>query len=276
MAIAEYHPDQVEAVKSVILELAQLLNNYQDDIVLVGGMVPGLLLKNSPQKHIGTIDVDLALNHRKISSRREQDLKHLLLENNYTPDPERPFRFYRRVTIGEREFKVGIDFLAGEYGGTPREDLDQNIIGLKARKIEGLDLVFNNPEKVWLNFPSGSAQPTGININVVNIPLFLVLKGLAMDQRNNEKDAYDLYYCLKNFPGGISALAGEFRKKLDLNHPSIIKAVQAIKRNFYSPQANGPIWIAQVLKEKERETMDFLRRDSFEIVSRFIEMIGIT
>jgi len=58
-----YTADAVAAARSVLLELTHLLGQYRDDIVVVGGWVPELLLPQSQAHHIGSTDVDLALNH---------------------------------------------------------------------------------------------------------------------------------------------------------------------------------------------------------------------
>jgi len=63
----DYSEVIVEAARSVMLEVIRLLGEYQNDIVVVGGWVPELLLTGAEEKHVGSIDVDLALNHRCIS-----------------------------------------------------------------------------------------------------------------------------------------------------------------------------------------------------------------
>ena len=56
----DYSGDLVEAAHSVLLELVRLLGDYRDDLVVVGGWVPQLILPSEPLKHVGSIDVDLA------------------------------------------------------------------------------------------------------------------------------------------------------------------------------------------------------------------------
>jgi hypothetical protein len=62
----DYQSDEVEAARSVLVELMHLLREYKDDIVLVGGWVPDFLFPMASPKHIGSTDVDLALNHQTI------------------------------------------------------------------------------------------------------------------------------------------------------------------------------------------------------------------
>ena len=36
-----------------------------------------------------------------------------------------------------------------------------------------------------------------------------------LKSRLKEKDAWDIYYCVRNFPGGVDALIQEFNQYLD-------------------------------------------------------------
>ena len=68
----DYSGDVVEAAHSVLLELVRLLGEYRDDLVVVGGWVPQLILPSEPLNHVGSVDVDLAFNHRNL--RDDHDL----------------------------------------------------------------------------------------------------------------------------------------------------------------------------------------------------------
>ena len=63
----DYDAVQVEGARSVMLELVRLLAEYRADIVVVGGWVPALLIPQDRKPHIGSTDVDLALNHRTLT-----------------------------------------------------------------------------------------------------------------------------------------------------------------------------------------------------------------
>ena len=62
----DYTAEGVEAARSVLVELVHLLGEYKDDIVLIGGWVPEVLLPHYTGPHVGSLDVDIALNHQKI------------------------------------------------------------------------------------------------------------------------------------------------------------------------------------------------------------------
>lgn len=62
----DYTAEAVAAAKSVLIELVHLLGEYRDEIVLVGGWVPELLLGDQVPPHTGSMDIDLALDHRRL------------------------------------------------------------------------------------------------------------------------------------------------------------------------------------------------------------------
>jgi hypothetical protein len=52
----DYREEAVQAARSVLLELTHLLGEFRNDIVLVGGWVPGLILPDSEIQHLGSAD----------------------------------------------------------------------------------------------------------------------------------------------------------------------------------------------------------------------------
>lgn len=57
----DYSPRQVEAAHRVLVDIGQVLASFRDCLVLIGGWVPELLLAQADEPHIGSIDVDLAI-----------------------------------------------------------------------------------------------------------------------------------------------------------------------------------------------------------------------
>src|SRR5262249_51054778 len=63
-----YSEGKIQACHSVlVVELAHILGEFVDDMAVVGGWVPSLLIPNAEEEHIGSMDVDLALNGANIS-----------------------------------------------------------------------------------------------------------------------------------------------------------------------------------------------------------------
>ena len=55
-------------LNSCLLELVRVPGEYKDSMAIVGGWVPELLFANAQPKHVGSIDVDIALDHRTIDA----------------------------------------------------------------------------------------------------------------------------------------------------------------------------------------------------------------
>lgn len=149
----DYTTEKVEAAKSVMIELTHLLGEYRDNIVLIGGWVPELLIPQAPRPHVGSMDIDLALNHLKIQEAGYQLIEELLTARGYYQEEgKQPFIFFRDVPIGGAVVKVQVDLLSGEYEGTGKKHRTQAIQGVKARKTRGCDLAFEMISEVSI-FP---------------------------------------------------------------------------------------------------------------------------
>ena len=75
----DYTKEAVDAARSVIIELVHLLGEYRDHIVIIGGWVPYLLLPEQKDSFIGSMDVDLALNHQSLQEEGYKTIQELLL-----------------------------------------------------------------------------------------------------------------------------------------------------------------------------------------------------
>ena len=202
------YPDlAVRAAESVLLELVRILGEYLDHVVVIGGMVPKYLVTNAQEKHIGSIDVDLALDHRRFDEPGYQTLHKLLDEHDYRIDANHPYIYRRIVLIDGNEITVQVDLLSGEYGGTGRSRRTQKIQDIRPRKARGADMAFDDPVYVDIagELPGGAKDTA--TIRVASIVPFIVMKAMAMRDRLKQKDPYDIYYCLKYFPDGIEEIA---------------------------------------------------------------------
>ena len=57
----DYDDRTTEAVKSVLIEIGQILGSFEGRFAIIGGTVPWLLLGEAEMQHVGTADVDLGL-----------------------------------------------------------------------------------------------------------------------------------------------------------------------------------------------------------------------
>ena len=67
---------------------------------------------------------------------------------------------------------------------------------------------------------------------------FIVLKALAFDQRSENKDAYDLYFMIRNYGSGVddvSRCLSPLLKEVETK-----KALEILNRDFSEPDGVGP------------------------------------
>lgn len=68
----DYDDRTTAAVKTVLIEIGQILGSFKGKYAVVGGAVPWLLLGNEEMPHVGTLDVDLGLDVHAPLRRRNQ------------------------------------------------------------------------------------------------------------------------------------------------------------------------------------------------------------
>ena len=269
----DYSGDLVEAAHSVLLELVRLLGEYRDDLVVVGGWVPQLILPAQPLKHVGSIDVDLAFNHRNLQDAGYATIQKLLLGRGYEQDHRQPFIFHRTVNVGGNPIKVQVDFLAGEYAGTGKAHRTQRVQEGRARKARGCDLAFDLfvETEIRGELPGGGADQAMVRVS--SVIAFLVMKGMALHDRLKEKDAWDIYFTLTNYPGGLDALVVEIQPHVD--HGLVQEGLRKIADKFATVTHVGPKFVADFEDVQEPEERAALMHDAFEKMDYLLRALKI-
>ena len=267
----DYSEELIDAARSVMLEVIRILGEYWDDIVVVGGWVPELLLTQAEERHIGSIDVDLALNHHRLSEDGYRTIIEHLLSQGYVQGKQ-PFIFYRTVAMGDREIIVQVDFLSGEYGGTGKSRRTQRVQDMRPRKARGVDLAFQMPVEIIIRgmLPEGGADVA--EVKVASIPTFLVMKCMALKYRLKEKDAWDIYYCVRHYPGGIDALIQDILPLAE--HGLVQEALTTLAQKFSSPMAIGPTHVVNFDEIGDPTERELTQRDAFERINYLIDGLG--
>ncbi len=268
--LTDYTAEAVEAARRVMLELTRLLGEYREGIVIIGGWVPELLLSGPGHRHTGSLDVDIALDHHTLDETGYKTILQLLLARGYRQG-EQPFIFFRTVQQGKHTYEVEVDFLAGEYAGTGRSRRTQKVQDMRPRKARGCDLAFTQAEDVTLSGTLPEGGKDSVQLRVAGIASFLVMKAMALSSRLKEKDAWDIYYCIRYYPGGIEKLAEEFHPLL--KNKLAQEALSAIAEKFASPEHVGPRHVADFEEITNKEERDRVQRDAFERVNALISLL---
>lgn len=177
----------------------------------------------------------------------------------------------KTIEIDGIEYDVDVDILAGMYGGTLSKKRSQHVQGVKALKATGGNFAFDfEAQKVQIEAlrPDGAIDVA--NINVVALVPYLVMETAAMG-RGKAKDAYDIYFLIKHYHGGIDAIAREFENCADVN---IVKEMlEKLSGKFASEKHAGPIDISNFEEILDEEENEMLRRDAYEQVQALIGKI---
>lgn len=276
VTLRDYSSVEVQAAHSVLLELAHILGQFGADVVLVGGWAPELLFPDAELTHVGSLDVDFALNHRNLDDAGYRTIHQLLKDRGYfqTTDGQ-PFQYFRRVQASDgQEIVVQVDFLAGEYGGRGRKHRSQRVSGMQPRKARGCDLAFSEPVAIRLEGRLPTGPFDSATICVVDVTTFIIMKAMAVAGRLNEKDPWDIYFCLRSYPGGTAALAERFRPRL--KNGLVREGLQIIADKFASVDHYGPAAVAAFEEITDREERAIRQRDAFERAHDLLERLGLS
>ncbi|MDE6433519.1 MAG: hypothetical protein K2L07_04750 [Lachnospiraceae bacterium] len=94
----DYSEGQKEAAHRILVELVNIFGEYEEDIRIVGGWVPDLMFPG--EGHIGSVDVDVLINHLTLHDEGYQNMSRILLKNGYREHPEKYFSFTENLFGG--------------------------------------------------------------------------------------------------------------------------------------------------------------------------------
>jgi hypothetical protein len=265
-------------VKAVLLEIGQILGSFKGKYAVVGGAVPWLLLDNFEMPHVGTIDVDLGLDAEALGDGEYVRLVDALMTHGYGQNKKlKKFQLVRRIEATDEgdPIDIVVDFLM------PRDAvIDRNkppiIEDFAVQRADGTDLAmrFNQMVAVRGAMPNGGTNQ--VEIAVCSIPALLAMKGYAVHNRLKQKDAYDIYYCIRNYPEGIDALAKDCLPLLNL--PSGATGYGFINEKFDVIDGFGPTCVKNFVQDSKilgDRTPDQWQQDAFGQVDAWLRAIGV-
>jgi hypothetical protein len=269
---SEYSLRQIEAAKRVLIDLWQVLAAFQDCLVVIGGWVPDLLLENADDPHIGSIDVDLALDAEKLGDGRYAELIKLLLDTRRYHQADEAFRLYTLVDLddGESPVRVDVDFLKPKETKT-KKNQPKLLPRFRPLDADGCAAAFLHPELVVLSGQMMSGAKNTVRFRVASLPNFLVMKAYALAGRDKPKDAYDLCYCLDHFPGGMEKLAAAWRGRR--RKKDVSRAIEILREKFVSVEDYGPRQVVEFLDLPDLDAQAMQARRAFELVHKFLSLL---
>lgn len=268
----DYAPRQVEAAKRVLIDVGQILASFADCLVVVGGWAPDLLLTEAAEAHTGSIDVDLALDVERLGDGRYASLLKLLLDTQRYRKGVKPFQLITDVDLkdGDKAIQVELDFLAPESA-----QLEKNhpklIEDFRILKVDGSEVAFQNPVNLTIPSRNVVGARNSVQLRVVSLPDFIIMKAHALRGREKPKDAYDICYCLENYPGGLEALASNWKSRL--GEKAVTTAVAILGEKFEGVDFLGPALYVEFYSSTDTEEQAMQARRAYELVHRLLSLL---
>ena len=266
----DYSEGQKQAAFSILGEIVNILSEFTENMRIIGGWVPSLVFPNC--NHIGSIDVDVLLNQEKIH--REESyltIRRILEKNGYKRHQEKFFTFVKAIEIDGIRYDVDVDFLSGKYGGNGGTR-SKHVDAIKTLPATGGNLAFQFPaQEITIEYTRPDGAKDFGHINVISIIPYLVMKAAALG-RGKPKDAYDIYFTIDHFPGGVRELVKEF---IPYKEYSLVKEMaQKLKDKFASIEHAGPMDIVSFLSIDDEEERIRIQQDAYQKISYLADSIS--
>lgn len=272
---AGYRNEAVKLVKATCLYLATKLGDLMDEIVIVGGLAPSLIVEQDPlpagvDRHVGTMDLDLGLTLALLDHERYRTLAERMRRSGFAPDVNDAGRVTRQRWVFEATRKITIDFLIPPSLPDDRGGRIRNIeFDFAAVIVPGLHLAFEDRLHIQVSGATITGERASRKLWVCGPGAFIILKALAFRGRGENKDAYDLYYMLRNFGTGTIDVLKHMRP---LSKDQICRdAIQILREDFLPFDGLGPRRVAEFLTGGADET---IQTDVVGFVARLLQGLG--
>lgn len=254
---SDYGSEQVELVRATCLYVATKLGDLMEDVVVVGGLVPSLLidqraLPSNTSAHVGTIDLDVGLKLALLDEGRYRTFSARLRDAGFIQDKSDKGRPTRQRWRVNGIASVTVDFLippslASDQGGKLR-DIEPDFAAVIA---PGLTLAFQDRRRIRIEGKTIFGEKAARDVWVCGPGAFVVLKALAFLGRGETKDAYDLYYLIRNYGAGVEDVAAALRPLLADEEAK--KALQVLRDDFLDHDGIGPRRVAEFVQGPDDE-----------------------
>ncbi len=275
---AGYTDRGTTAARSVLVEIGQILGSFRGKFAIIGGAVPWLLLDQTDMPHVGTVDVDLVLDPSALADGEYVGLVEALLAHGYRQRHDlRRFQLVRTVPARDDgpDTDVVVDFLMPRHAKIAR-NTPPLIRDFAAQRADGGELALDFHRTVPVEGPMPDGGTNLVRLAVASIPALLGMKGHALANRQKRKDAYDIYYSIRNFPEGIEALVEVTRPLLRVD--AARNGYDLISRKFRDVGDFGPTCVRRFVESSPLlgdRTAAQWQRDAFGQVDAWLRGLGL-
>ncbi|MDT8365427.1 MAG: hypothetical protein RRA15_02920 [bacterium] len=251
---ADYTPGMTEVATATLLYIATTLGDLMDQIVLVGGLVPTLIVPDRPhvEAHVGTTDVDLGLSIALLDMEQYREVSRRLRRAGFEPDASDQGNPTRQRWVCQMEgMSPGlVDFLIQPSGPDSIPGRLQNLENDFAAIItKGLHLAFQDYLSVRVAAKTVKGETAEREIRVCGPGAFIVLKALSVRGRNEPKDSYDLHHVVRYYGESVDDVVQHLLPLLDA--PVAQETLGFLAEDFREQTSIGPSRAAAFLGRSE-------------------------
>jgi len=263
-AFEDYSPAHLEKLKRVLAEIYTAFGEVSENLFLVGGLVPDLLVTNKLpylREYLGTLDIDLAIKFAVPEKDRYgnlyEALRSLGFKKQKTEDG-RDVMSHSFIRYESGYQPIVLDLITDDKFEPAADKLKEIAPDVDAVKFRGVYLVFGDFIAVDLGAP-GTKKP--VRVKIPNIVPFLTLKAFAYSDEENRaaKDAYDMWYAIVNFKDGPVSVKEELSKYQ--GNKDVADAFKAIHRHFNDGSSSGTKDVADILMKRYGLKRDFANQE---------------
>lgn len=176
---------------------------------------------------------------------------------------------------GGPDIDVAVEFLMPREAKAVR-NATPLVSDFAAQRADGADLALRFHDVIHIEGTMPDGVGNRVRIVVASIPALLAMKGYALGKRLKYKDAYDIYYCVRNFPGGLDALVAATSPLL--NVATAKNGYLGISEKFRHVDDFGPTSLRRFVETSEslgKRTADQWQQDALGQIRVWLAALGL-
>ncbi len=248
-------------------------------------MAPRYLVGSIPAElppHVGTTDLDVVVGVALETDEEEayRTLQKNLIESGFTPgrDPDTGSEMTSRwersvdgVTVALEFFCPVGDGAPGRLKRNPGSGVGSRVSAIRTRGAELAATDYIIAPLAGDTLDEGGIREN-VHVKVANILPLLVLKSFALDERDKDKDAYDIVWTLNAYREGPSSVAEAARRSPVVNETTVGEAIDLLRSHFRTHEHTGPARYArfEIAGSEDGDERDRLRRYAHGTVAAFL------
>ncbi len=217
-----------------LLTVWAILQDFRDELVLIGGLVPRYLCKPRPgELHAVTMDVDLGIS-LGMSSGIYETTKTRLVKAGFEWKEKRFVRQFENSSLM-------IDLLTDKPSRNAGDSVMVDDIVVSA--MPGVQRALENCREVAVSGLDLYGGRTERNVRLCEVGPYICLKLQAYHGRAASKDVFDMVRVVRDYDMGAKEAARLFRDEKEINLAYPI-AVQTLRKEFETELSTGPMQYA--------------------------------